>query len=131
MEGKATTFQKGRSAEDIAASWLSGRGLTILERNWRHHHLEIDIIAEGPMLSSDNAQRFLHIVEVRSRANSSVVEPALTVDEKKQKLLINAADAYIRSHKISLEAVFDIIGIEMDASGEKISFRGDAFRPCW
>jgi len=126
-----TTVQKGRSAEEIAASWLSGKGLTILERNWRHHHLEIDIIAEGPMLSSGNPQRFLHIVEVRSRGNSPVIEPELTVDEKKQKFLINAADAYIRSHKISLEAVFDIIGIEIGASGEKISFRPDAFRPCW
>lgn len=136
MEGK-TTVDKGKSAEDLAVSWLKERGLDILERNWRHHHLEIDIIAEGPMLSAqtshtvNNTQRFLHIVEVRSRADNSPVEPDLTVDDKKQKRLVNAADAYIRSHRIHLEAVFDIIGIQTSESETTISFRPDAFRPGW
>lgn len=137
MEGKTTTVEKGKSAEETAVSWLKERGLIILERNWRHHHLEIDIIAEGPMLSPEtsfpvnNAQRFLHIVEVRSRADNSPVEPDLTVDDKKQKRLINAADAYIRSHRIHLEAIFDIIGIQTSGSETTISFRPDAFRPDW
>ncbi|MBR4802711.1 MAG: YraN family protein [Bacteroidales bacterium] len=149
MEGKTNTVNKGRWAEDVAASWLSERGLRILERNYRHHHLEVDIIAEGPILSaenshaSDNAQRYLHFVEVRARASSlrsgirkeeadaPFVAPELTVAEDKQRRLINAADAYVRSHRIHLEAVFDIIGIEKTATGERISFRPDAFRPSW
>ena len=149
MEGKTNTVNKGRWAEDVAASWLSERGLRILERNYRHHHLEVDIIAEGPILSAenlhalDNAQRYLHFVEVRARASSlrsgirkeeadaPFIAPELTVAEDKQKRLINAADAYIRSHRIHLEAVFDIIGIEKTATGERISFRPDAFRPGW
>ncbi|MBP5391575.1 MAG: YraN family protein [Bacteroidales bacterium] len=137
MEGKANTVDKGKDAESLAASWLKERGLDILDRNWRHHHLEIDIIAEGPMLSpeiflpSNTAQRFLHIVEVRSRADNSPVEPDLTVDDKKQKRLINAADAYVRSHRIHLETVFDIVGIQTSSSGAIISFRPDAFRPDW
>ena len=137
MEGKINTVEKGKDAESLAASWLEKRGLVVLERNWRCHHLEIDIIAEGPMLSAqtslpvNNPQRFLHIVEVRSRADSSLVEPDLTVDDKKQKFLINAADAYIRSHRIHLETIFDIIGIRTSDTGESISFRPDAFRPGW
>ena len=137
MEGKANTVDKGKDAESLAASWLKERGLDILERNWRHHHLEVDIIAEGPMLSAETslplntAQRFLHVVEVRSRADNSPIEPDLTVDEKKQKRLINAADAYIRSHGIHLEAIFDIIGIQISESETTISFRPDAFRPEW
>lgn len=130
-------MEKGKDAESLAASWLEKRGLVVLERNWRCHHLEIDIIAEGPMLSAqtslpvNNPQRFLHIVEVRSRADNSLVEPDLTVDDKKQKFLINAADAYIRSHRIHLETIFDIIGIRTSDTGESISFRPDAFRPGW
>ena len=137
MEGKANTVDKGKDAESLAASWIEERGLDILERNWRHHHLEVDIIAEGPMLSAETslplntAQRFLHVVEVRSRADNSPVEPDLTVDKKKQKRLINAADAYIRSHGIHLEAIFDIIGIQTSESETTISFRPDAFRPDW
>lgn len=130
-------MEKGKDAESLAASWLEKRGLVVLERNWRCHHLEIDIIAEGPMLSAqtslpvNNPQRFLHIVEVRSRADNSPIEPDLTVDDKKQKFLINAADAYIRSHRIHLETIFDIIGIRTSDTGESISFRPDAFRPGW
>ena len=137
MEGKTNTVDKGKDAESLAVSWLKERGLDILERNWRCHHLEVDIIAEGPMLSPETslplntAQRFLHIVEVRSRADKSPVEPDLTVDDKKQKRLINAADAYIRTHRIHLETVFDIIGIQTSESGLSISFRPDAFRPGW
>ncbi len=137
MEGKINTVEKGKDAESLAASWLEKRGLVVLERNWRCHHLEIDIIAEGPMLSAqtslpvNNPKRFLHIVEVRSRADNSLVEPDLTVDDKKQKFLINAADAYIRSHRIHLETIFDIIGIRTSDSGVSISFRPDAFRPGW
>ncbi|MBE6245211.1 MAG: YraN family protein [Bacteroidales bacterium] len=137
MEGKINTVEKGKDAESFAASWLEKRGLVVLERNWRCHHLEIDIIAEGPMLSAqtslpvNNPQRFLHIVEVRSRADNSLVEPDLTVDDKKQKFLINAADAYIRSHRIHLETIFDIIGIRTSDTGESISFRPDAFHPGW
>ncbi len=137
MEGKINTVEKGKDAESLAASWLEKRGLVVLERNWRCHHLEIDIIAEGPMLSAqtslpvNNHQRFLHIVEVRSRADNSLVEPDLTVDDKKQKFLINAADAFIRSRRIHLETIFDIIGIRTSDTGESISFRPDAFRPGW
>lgn len=137
MEGKINTVEKGKDAESLAASWLEKRGLVVLERNWRCHHLEIDIIAEGPMLSAqtslpvNNPQRFLHIVEVRSRAGNSLVEPDLTVDDKKQKFLINAADAFIRSRRIHLETIFDIIGIRTSDTGESISFRPDAFRPGW
>lgn len=137
MEGKINTVEKGKDAESLAASWLEKRGLVVLERNWRCHHLEIDIIAEGPMLSAqtslpvNNHQRFLHIVEVRSRADNSLVEPDLTVDDKKQKFLINAADAFFRSRRIHLETIFDIIGIRTSDTGVSISFRPDAFRPGW
>lgn len=138
MEGKTkTAVEKGRRAEDIAAAWLSARGLRILERNFRLNHLEVDIIAEGPMLSPENAppsskaRRFIHIVEVRSRAENSPVAPELTIGDKKRKHLINAADAYVRSRHISLDVVFDIMGIEKTASGERIVFVPDAFRPHW
>ena len=138
MEGKTkTTVEKGLKAEDVAASWLSARGLRILERNFRLNHLELDIIAEGPMLSAEdalpsfNSRRFLHIVEVRSRAEDSPVAPELTVGGKKRKHLINAAEAYVKIRHIHLDTVFDILGIEKTASGERITFIPDAFRPHW
>ena len=35
----------GNKGEDIAKDWLEKQGYTIIERNWRHSHWEIDIIA--------------------------------------------------------------------------------------
>ena len=34
----------GRQGEDIACRYLESIGHTILERNWRSGHLEIDIV---------------------------------------------------------------------------------------
>ena len=138
MEGTATTVEKGRVAEDIAARWLKVHGLRILERNYRHNHLEIDIIAEGPLLTSEGTpaegtsdKSFLHIVEVRSRAEGSIVSPEKTILLRKQKLLISAADAFARSARCHLEVVFDVIGIETGEHGYALTFTPEAFRPKW
>lgn len=136
MAGTATTIEKGKKAEDHAAGWLESHGLRILARNWRHHHLELDIIAHGPMLNSEGRivnqkQSFIHIVEVRSRADGSFVAPEQTILPHKQKLLINAADAFARSCALHEEVIFDVIGIEMSESGYTLTFTPDAFRPQW
>ena len=38
-------IQRGRRGEEEAAGFLLGKGYSILERNWRYGHREIDIIA--------------------------------------------------------------------------------------
>ena len=138
MKREGTTVEKGKFAEDIAASWLEAHGLRILERNYRHNHLEIDIIAEGPLLTSEGKiseqtqnRSFIHIVEVRSRAEGSIVAPELTILPHKQKLMANAADAFVRAGKCHKEVVFDIIGIEMSEQGHTLAFTPEAFRPHW
>ena len=40
--------QTGRTGEDAACRYLTEQGHTILERNWRSGHLEIDIISLAP-----------------------------------------------------------------------------------
>ena len=49
----------GDLGEDQACSHLERLGHVVLERNWRHSHLEIDIITRDP--------EGLHFVEVKSR----------------------------------------------------------------
>ncbi|MBO4691498.1 MAG: YraN family protein [Bacteroidales bacterium] len=127
---------KGAEAEAIACSWLRERGFKIVERNFRHNHLEVDIIAIGPMPKRVEEQVIflstpvLHIIEVRSRS-SQIVDPALTVDEEKQKHLIDAASYYAISHRLDLELFFDIISVEFLQSGERLRFIPDAFRAEW
>lgn len=133
---RENTTQKGRIAEDHAASWLEAHGLKVIDRNWRHNHLELDIIAFGPRLSPqgrvlDGHQDFIHVIEVRSRAENSPVSPQQTIMKNKQKFLVNAADAYVRLNGYHEEVIFDVIGIETRESGYVLTFTPDAFHPQW
>lgn len=99
--------QLGRHGEDIACSMLREMGHTILERNWRYSHLEIDIIsfdAEG-----------IHFVEVKTREYSIQAPPQDNVGPQKQKRTAKAASMYLKTAKGSAfgqaECTFDVIAV--------------------
>ena len=69
----------GMAAEEAAALFLEGKGIRILERNFRSYHGEIDIIA----LEKET----ILIVEVKMRRNKECGTPAEAVNLKKQKKL--------------------------------------------
>lgn len=94
---------KGKVGEDIALEYLLGRGLKMRERNWRCGHLEIDLIMED--------ERFIHIVEVKSRSYPYLVSPADSVDKTKQRHLFKAASAYAKRYRIKKEIIFDIVSV--------------------
>ena len=49
MENRSNHRQTlGQRGENLACRYLEGMGHTILERNWRNSHLEIDIISADP-----------------------------------------------------------------------------------
>lgn len=110
----------GKKGEDLAAAWLEEHGYAILERNWRSHHIEVDIIAMH--------HEFLVIVEVKTRAGNAFGEPYTAVDYKKQRALVAAAERYIFSHHLDLEVRFDIISIIIDAENTVLEHIPEAFR---
>lgn len=119
--------QVGRRAEDIACKYLEAKGFTILERNWRCHHLELDIIA-----SEKSNPALVHFIEVKGRVFPSLAaEPSEMVGVKKQQNIVKAASGYLKKNKLSAEAVFDIIAILFKPNGYEISFIRDAFSPLW
>ena len=63
--------ETGKTGEKLAADWLEKKGFTILEKNWRHKRLEVDIIAE-----KDN---LLHFIEVKSRSSQNYGLPEESV----------------------------------------------------
>ncbi len=96
---------KGRFGEEVACRYLEDLAYSILERNWRFRHKEIDIIAqEGNELV---------IVEVKLRKASSIGRAVEAVDMKKQQHLIRAANAYIQYKQLNLSVRYDIIGVEV------------------
>lgn len=98
-----TNQEIGILGENAAADLLVKNGYAILERNYRVNHLEIDIIAfkEG----------FLVFVEVKTRSADFLVAPQEAVNNRKQSLIINAANGYIRRHKRTEEARLDVITV--------------------
>ncbi len=99
-----STKQIGDEAEDQAVKFLSDEGYKIQHRNWRYRRLEVDIIAE-----KDNVVAF---VEVKYRSNVNYGHPADFVDDKKKKLLLQAAEHYCYEFDYFGEIQFDIISIQ-------------------
>lgn len=113
--------QKGTNGEEIAIAYLLKSGYEILEKNWRHKHLEIDIIA-----SINNT---LVIIEVKLRANNYFGNPEEFVTKTKQKRVIKAADFYIKENNINWETRFDIVSVIQNPSELTVEHFVGAFYP--
>ncbi|MBK5202645.1 MAG: YraN family protein [Prolixibacteraceae bacterium] len=112
----------GKHGEDIAVEYLKSKGYKIIERNWRCHHYEVDIIAR-------NKENLLIIVEVKTRTTPVFGEPYEAVGKKKEQNLINAAEVYIYKNKLRTETRFDIISIIIIDGKYHIDHIKDAFFP--
>lgn len=116
----------GKMGEDLACEYLVNLGHTIVERNWRSGHYEIDIIStEGGTL---------HFVEVKSRVAPVSAAPEENVGFRKQQKLVRAAQLYLHSDtkkkKISdLEIDFDIISVIFEGGKTDITFFPKAYIP--
>ena len=111
----------GRLGEEIALKYLHDKGYEIRATNWRFGKDEIDIIAEK--------EKFLVIVEVKTRRSSVFGEPEVFVNANKQRFLIRATQVYIEKNEINLEARFDIISIILNANTKQVNHIEDAFYP--
>ena len=105
----------GRMAEDLACGYLARHGHTVVARNWRSGHLEVDIV------STDAAG--IHFVEVKSRVAPVQAGPEENVGYRKQKRLAAAARAYLHSAEnkpllVQKEVFFDVFSVIFE--GEKV-----------
>lgn len=111
----------GSEGENAAADFLTAKGYTVKHRNWRYKHKEVDIIA-----FTDDTIVF---AEVKSRSGTYFEQPFQAVTKKKQRFLIEAANAYIEKYEIDLEARFDILSLVKTENGFNIDHIEDAFYP--
>ena len=98
------THEFGRKAEDAAATYLSRKGVTVVERNWRSKAGEIDIVSlDGECLV---------FVEVKGRQRKRSGPPEEAVSESKQRRLARVAAEYVARAGLEDTAVrFDVIAI--------------------
>lgn len=79
--------QLGRWGEALAVRYLEGRGMTVLDRNWRCRHGEIDIVA----LDGD----CLVVCEVKTRTGLGFGDPVEAVTWRKYARLRRLAGAWM------------------------------------
>jgi len=116
-----STRELGELAEGLAQKHLLQLGYKILDSNWYHGHLELDIIAQ------DGEE--LVIVEVKARSGIRYEHPSEAVTNGKIKRIVEAADAYIIEKDLELETRFDVITVIFFKQGHELEHFKDAFYP--
>lgn len=116
----------GALGEEIACEHLTGLGHTILHRNWKGGHLEVDIISLD--------RNGVHFVEVKSRTAPTSADPEENVDLNKQRRLVRASRLFLRSAAgrclpRGAEINFDVVSIVFDGEKVNIEYIPQAFIP--
>lgn len=123
--GKNRRHELGLLGEQLACEFLRKEGHTILERNWRSGHLEIDII-------SYNADG-IHFVEVKTRCENIQAPPQENVRHGKQRNIVKAAQAFIRNGKGvpygNYEYLFDVVAVTFEDGRPVVKLIPQAYIP--
>ena len=128
MEGRGNHRQTlGRRGEELVCRYLEGIGHTILERNFRSGHLEIDIISADP--------EGIHFVEVKTRKQNIQAPPQENVGRAKQGHIVKAALKYIKTaqgfpHR-NMECFFDVAAVTFEGERAEIEWIPKAYIPIY
>jgi putative endonuclease len=94
----------GRWGEDLVATYLVGRGMVIVERNWRCPLGEVDIVALH--------ERTLVLVEVKTRTTQRFGSAVEAVTPSKLARLRKLAARWLHDHPVHPDHVrIDVVGV--------------------
>lgn len=117
----ARHLDHGRDAEQLAARYLAGQGLSLVTSNHRARVGELDLVMrEG---------RTLVIVEVRARHSAQIATPTQTIDRHKQRRIVRATQHFILCNRQYRDwpLRFDVVGITGALDAPQISWLRAAF----
>lgn len=128
MENKDSHRQTiGQRGEDAACRFLEEKGHTVIERNWRSGHLEIDIIT----IDADG----IHFVEVKARQKNIQAPPQENVDRAKQRKVAKAAGGFLRTAKGlpygGMECFFDVVAVTFGRNTTDLKWFPQAYIPIY
>lgn len=106
-------LELGKVGEAKALEFLVANHFEILKTNWLYGHKEIDIVARKDSV--------IHIVEVKTRASAYFEEPKEAVTRRKQKNMVEAADAFMVKYEFFEEVQFDIVSIIIEPYSGKVT----------
>lgn len=113
----------GKWGEEVAAEFLASKGYTILERDWKFGHRDIDIIARTP-------DETIVFVEVKTRTSDVITKPEDAITTQKIKNIGKAANAYVKAYQLWNDLRFDVISIIGDRKETaQLNHIADAFNP--
>lgn len=92
---------KGEAAEQLAATFLLGRGLKIIHRNYRCRFGEIDLIAQDG--------KTLVFIEVRSRQSEDFGGAAASITQDKRDKLLRTARHFLAQGRSAAPCRFDAV----------------------
>jgi putative endonuclease len=105
----STNDLKGRFGEKLAKKYLSKKGYSFLEQNWRckkNRRLEIDLIFKD--------KEVLVFVEVRARSTKSLISGYDSINRKKLNTLKRSFIAFLRENPKQFPNYrFDIVEIDL------------------
>lgn len=115
------SHEVGTRGESLAAELLRRGGWTILERNWRFRHKEIDVIAER--------SGTVAFVEVKARSGAAFGHPLEAVTGRKRRDLAVAARAWVARHGRPGQTYrFDAVWVLREGRAVSIRHVEDAWR---
>jgi putative endonuclease len=120
-QARPSHLRQGDAAERLACDHLARHGLSLLVRNYRSPHGEIDLI----MQAADT----LVFVEVRYRRSAQFGTPAETVDARKQARLRATAEHFLQRHPRGCKSGcrFDIVAVSGEGADARLEWLQNAF----
>ncbi len=109
----------GKKGEDIALQYLLNKGYTLVEKNWRFHHKEVDIIARDG--------QDLVFVEVKTRSSDWFGAPEEAVDGRKRQFMTLAAEAFVSFRQLDVDIRFDVVSVILRPGYQSVDHIIDAF----
>lgn len=124
--GSRTRRQRGNEVEDAASRHLAERGLTLVARNVGYRVGEIDLV----MRDARGSESMLVFVEVRYRASDAYGGGVESVDQRKRRRLIRAAQCFLQQHPhlAAMPCRFDVVDASGDPQAPTLHWIEDAFR---
>lgn len=121
LDKRSGNHATGDRGERIAAAFLETEGYTILERNFRYHRGEIDLIVSN--------ESVLVFVEVKSRYRGGYGMPEERVTRRKQLQIGRVAQAYLMTRTLPehIDCRFDVIAVDLDGPEPVVRHLKNAF----
>jgi putative endonuclease len=107
-------IKRGAEGENLAAEFLRNKGWEVVAQNYRYGRGEIDLIIRR--------ENWTIFVEVKTRSSSEYGEPEEFVDERKARMIYDAAEEYIFSTNWQGHVRFDIVSIKLGEETEILHF---------